>query len=344
VYDGLNYFEDTEDSGDGYNHFPADNSLTLTTLEHKPTIERKGESIDIRYELRLPKSLAEGTKRRSEQLVECPLTVSVRLDDFSPLVRMETRFDNQAKDHRLRAVFSPDIETDYSLAEGQFDMLKRTVHTDPQDWILENPTGVFPQQNFVVIQDDHKGLILANKGLPEYEWRQGGGLFLTLMRGVEWINRLGWMNRKERMQPTYPSMFAGGAQCLGPNKYEYALIPFTGNWEDEVRDVYGYIVPLMTRETKGAPKGEKSFLSLEPARLILSAVKKCETRESLIVRFFNPTGRTVTGRVAACRTIREAALVKLNEERIREMPVSGNSVGLTIEPSQILSAELVFGR
>jgi len=73
---------------------------------------------------------------------------------------------------------------------------------------------------------------------------------------------------------------------------------------------------------------ELSFLSLEPDTLVLSAVKRSEAGDALIVRFYNPVAETVQARVRLFKSIRRAQLVNLNEEFQADLGID-NDGGLT---------------
>jgi mannosylglycerate hydrolase len=338
VYDNLNFFEDTEDCGDEYNYSPLKNSVSFTTLNHKPEIRKTGDRLEISYDFYIPESITGDRKSREKKKVLCPLKTSVGLAGHSPVLRIMTEFDNRAEDHRLRAGFSPEIRTDYTLAEGQFDILKRTTHLNPEDWKSEIDLGaIFPQQGFVLIENNGNGLILANRGLPEYELKKGKGLYLTLLRSVGWLSRSDFMTRNGSAGPSLPTP---EAQCPGANKYEYALIPFVGSWQTRLRDIYNYLVPLKTYQTSVSGEEEKSYFSLEPANLVISAIKKSERGKSIITRIFNPVKTRIIGNLKVYKKVEKAVLVKLSEEPIKRLPVSGKNIKFRIDPFQIMSIEL----
>jgi len=74
----------------------------------------------------------------------------------------------------------------------------------------------------------------------------------------------------------------------------------------------------------------------------LSAIKKCDSRDSVILRLFNPTSEQVAGRVVCHREIQEAWLTNMNEERRDQLPATGNAVDVPCGHKQIVTLELVF--
>ena len=71
-------------------------------------------------------------------------------------------------------------------------------------------------------------------------------------------------------------------------------------------------------------------------------MKRCETRDSVILRLFNPTGDAQTAKVLCCDKPSEAWLTNLNEERREQLKVARKSVVLEIPKKKIVTLELVF--
>jgi len=85
-----------------------------------------------------------------------------------------------------------------------------------------------------------------------------------------------------------------------------------------------------------------SLVSLEPEELVISAIKKAENGEELVVRFYNTSDRQITGKLSAFRQIEKAAMTNLLEETIEEIPASGDRVDLSVGKHQIITLRLCF--
>ena len=84
-------------------------------------------------------------------------------------------------------------------------------------------------------------------------------------------------------------------------------------------------------------------MKLEPEQLILSALKKCEARDSIIVRFFNPTERELHGKLSFWEPIKLAWLTNLNEEQQKKLDVSKNgTLEIKVGHKKIMTVELTF--
>ena len=98
------------------------------------------------------------------------------------MVKVKAEFNNQAKDHRLRALFPSGLVTDHHYADSIFEVAKRP-NIPAKEWV--NPSNAQHQQAFVHVTDDSAGLMIANKGLNEYEILQetaGSTIAVTLLR------------------------------------------------------------------------------------------------------------------------------------------------------------------
>jgi mannosylglycerate hydrolase len=83
------------------------------------------------------------------------------------------------------------------------------------------------------VADRKWGVLLANRGLPEFEVlrHQDGGvtLGLTLLRCVGWLSR---DDLSTRPRHAGPGIATPGAQTFGVHHFDYAIVPFTGSWLD----------------------------------------------------------------------------------------------------------------
>jgi alpha-mannosidase/mannosylglycerate hydrolase len=85
-----------------------------------------------------------------------------------------------------------------------------------------------------------------------------------------------------------------------------------------------------------------SLLSLGPDTMILSAVKKAEDRDSLIVRAWNIGTKPVKAEFNFGREVRQAYSVNLAEKRLKRIAVkNGNVITIPCRPKQITSIEIL---
>jgi mannosylglycerate hydrolase len=334
-YAGLNLFQDGGDVGDLYNYSPPHDDVIVANPRYRPQIElvsggpaRATLRISLRYEL--PARCAEDRRSRHYEMVECPIISEVSLAPGVRRIEIRTEVENLARDHRLRVLFPAPLTTDVSEAEGAFEVVRRPVRQPPPlpgetPWSAwpEAPVDTHPQKRFVDVSDGRVGLAVLNRGLPEYEvvpWPVSGGVAvaLTLLRCVEWLSRADLETRRGHAGPM---LHTPEAQEAGRHVFEYALVSHAGRWQaDEalaLAQAQAFEAPLRAQVTgthTGRLSSAWSFLSVTPGTVAVSAVKRAEDEDALVVRLYNPMERSVDADVRLLFPFREVQLVNLNEE------------------------------
>ncbi len=353
-YEGVHLFEDSEDAGDEYDYSPAANSMTITSKGNQAcisVIERGPVRATMRIDLTLdlPQSLADNRQRRAEQSVPCEVTTLVSITSSSPRISFETSVDNRARDHRLRVWFPTGCTVTECHAESHFDVVTRSLDLpEAEDW-FQPPQPTKPTQGFVDVSDNETGLAVCSVGLPEYEvfkTDEGAVIALTLLRAVGWLSRSDLLTRSGNAGPKTPTPVA---QCLGKHTFHYALVPHQSDWFEA--EIWKYSAsakaPLRAFVSELSASGQHrklSFLRVEPDNLVVTAVKKAERYEALIVRFYNISGEATSAYLTCYKPIAQAELVNLNEELVESLDVDDSgSVTLPKVPGRrIITVALRF--
>lgn len=337
AYCNLNVFEDTGDVGDEYLHAKPISNPTVTSLgggAHVTVIEHGSVSATLKIDtvLDLPARADLATSARSEETVECPITSYLTVTRGVPRVDVVTVVKNAASDHRLRVLFPSGVAAGSSHADGQFDVVERPIRP-PEDWVNASP--FFPQQRWVDIGDGDRGLCIINKGLPEYEVYddEARTLAVTLLRCV---GRLSGGLDAPAAEPT-PE-----AQCLGTHTFEYAIYPHAGTWEEAQvwMQANQHNVPLLAVQTDqhdGELPSSLSFLQTSHPQLVVSAIKKAQESDMLVVRLYNTTARKIEGAAVTVPGASAACLLNLNEKRIGDVTFDRGSVRLDVGPKKIVT-------
>jgi len=354
MYDNCNAFEDSGDVGDEYNYSYPLRDRIVYNIGLPAVIELVEQGpLRVTYKvtqtLPVPKCATKDRQTRSQEMVDIPITSYISLSAGAKRIDITTEVENNAKDHRLRVLFPSGIQTDYSYAEGQYDVVKRAIQLpDPNDYLIEKPCPTHPQQSFVDINDGDSGLAIINKGLPEYEVKDDAfrTIALTLLRGVESINRNDLLTRPGGQAGwSYP---APGGQCLGKHTFHHAIAPHEGTWQDGLihREAHQHNVPCRVVQTdshQGNLPRELSFVSVYPDSFIISAIKKAEIEDALIVRVYNASDKTTTGEVRVSQKIKGAVLTNLNEEPLETItPNSEHVVTIQARPWQVKTVKMEF--
>ncbi|MDP6381097.1 MAG: glycoside hydrolase family 38 C-terminal domain-containing protein, partial [Phycisphaerae bacterium] len=155
---GLHYFEDGGDLGEGWNYVPPVRdeivsslgaSATISLIEDGPLCAR------YRVETRVlaPASASRTENTRSAERREIAVTSEIGLRAGSRRVEIKTTVDNTCRNHRLRVIFPSDICASDSLADGQFDVVKRPIEVPDRTGWKEPAPAEHPQQAFLDVTD-----------------------------------------------------------------------------------------------------------------------------------------------------------------------------------------------
>lgn len=353
VYPSLLEFEDTGDAGDSYAYVAPEHDTALKTGDTTPTITRiESNHLRERYRIihtwNLPAFLDRRRQRRSRATQAFRISTMVTLERRLPFVRLRITLDNTVKDHRLRVLFPTGIPADSSVAEGQFDLVRRPIKSRPGD--TSGP--MFPQLGFVDINDGTRGFSVFNIGLPEYELKDDSHrtIAITLVRSVEWLGDIGATNSQAE-EYKIP-----GAQCQRTYEFDLALYPHKGDTvAGEVKkyaDVFAS--PLLATQyplhpeawngTRPCPPTDqvlfeepddlrpqysplgwpsvRSFLDIRADGISVSSIKRAERNMGrIVIRLVNPTSRAQAGKVTSAFSLRKAYLLRLDERIVKPLRV-----------------------
>ncbi|MDE6357764.1 MAG: alpha-mannosidase, partial [Eubacteriales bacterium] len=259
---GLGVFEDCGDIGNEYIYFMPVGEKPITTKGIDAQIkiiedEPFRATVEVVHTMNIPKKanevldqeiqeLVEFKKRKAKrvsELIEQKITVRYSFEKVNPVIKAKAEFNNQALDHRIRALFETNLDTNYHYADSIFEIAKRD---NVPDKVWENPCNAQHQQAFVNVHTDECGLTIANKGLCEYEILRDGKntIAITIHRGTRELGDWGVFLTPE-------------AQCLGERSVEFAIIPHGAGKEQfkSYKLAYQYKIDWVTKELNLNNKG-----------------------------------------------------------------------------------------
>ncbi len=347
-YRGLNRLVDGGDRGDEYNYCAPDPDPLVDAPVIPPEVQLAEagparQTLETRMTYRLPARLTEG-RQRSTRMVSCPVVVRVSVSPGVPRVDVRTEIENNAEDHRLRAYFPSGVHSETVHAEQHFGVVNRSIALPEADetW-MEQPVGYQPQKTFVDVNDGKRGLLIANRGLQEYEalnTRGGVTVALTLLRCVGWLSRNDFPSRKGHAGPPFATP---GAQLIGRHVFEYAIIPHEGGWDQAYVEAHRFAVPMRARWNRqgaGLLPASASLLDLEGKGLVVTAVKRPEQGEGAVVRLYNTLDRATTGRLRPTEPWTRAQVVDMKEDALGPADVANGWVRLKLRPNEIVTLRL----
>jgi mannosylglycerate hydrolase len=348
---GLNRFVDGGDAGDEYNYSPPDRDELVNRPSQPPEIRLLEDgparwTLEVALEYSLPQALSPDAQARLSDRKPCRIVSRASLYPGVPRLDFETELDNQAEDHRLRVHFPAGLRTEASHAEQHFGVVRRAIALPEHgpNW-PETPQGTYPQKSFVDVNDGRRGLMLANRGLPEYEvldGSEGVSIALTLLRCVGWLSRSWMRTRPVQAGPLIPTP---GAQEQGRHLFHYSLIPHEGGWETAFSQAHRFAVPpraVFAAKGKGDLPPAASLLSVRPESFVLSALEEAEDADArsgqgLIVRLYNIADQPAEGEVRLEGAWQAVERTNLNEEPLGAAEVRDGWVRLSLRPNEIVT-------
>ena len=250
-----------------------------------------------------------------------------------PRIEFVTRINNKYPNVRLRVRFDTGIERKEYFRETQFGVI-----AEPTEYFTKTkgtePSGIPNFLSWFDICDGVRGITFMNKGLPAVEI-SNGSVYITLFRSVSGLSADGTAG------PLIPTP---DALELRPFTFKYAIQPHNGDWRQA--EMYKqaqefHHLPILTQaDSNGALAPEFSFLKLSPNNIILSALKKAEDTDELIMRFFETKGEATEAKVELFREIKRLTQVDLLEREEKELPFKGNGFGLEVKPFEIVTLKI----
>ncbi|TDL62751.1 alpha-mannosidase [Paenibacillus amylolyticus] len=309
TYKDLGVYENVGDIGNEYMFKQPENEVARTTEALQAEIRILEDtsylaSFEVIHHWEIPESADEMLDQEQRELIYYPHRKAQRSTKMIPLqirtvislsrsgkgVQMETTFNNQAKDHRMRALFPTDLVSAVHHVDSMFEIATRD-NTPAPEW--QNPSNTQHQQSFVDVSEQNAGLVVANLGLNEYEVLQDGRntIAVTLLRAVGELGDWGLFPTPE-------------AQCLGEHTFKIEIIPHDGNGaaSGAYIEAYQFQVPWTLAQTEvhtGYLTPSNTPLAWQGDGLAFSSLKVNEDSGDVMLRWFNMTTDSATLNLAA---------------------------------------------
>ncbi|KAA8747867.1 alpha-mannosidase [Paenibacillus sp. UASWS1643] len=313
TYKDLGVYENVGDIGNEYMFKQPENEVALTTQALQAEIRvledtSYSASIEVIHQWEIPESADEMLDQEQRELIYYPHRKAQRSTKMVPLqirtvvslsrngkgVQMETTFNNQAKDHRVRALFPTDLVSAVHHVDSMFEIATRDNKPAPE-W--QNPSNTQHQQSFVDVSEQNAGLVVANLGLNEYEVLQDGRntIAVTLLRAVGELGDWGLFPTPE-------------AQCLGEHTFKIEIIPHDGNGaaSGAYIEAYQFQVPWTLAQTEVHPgylTPSNTPFAWQGDGLAFSSLKVNEDSGDVMLRWFNMTTESATLKLATSQVI-----------------------------------------
>jgi len=239
-----------------------------------------------------------------------------------PRVDIKTHADWHEKHILLKVAFPVSAHNDMATFEIPFGSVQRpTTRNTP----AEQAQFEVPAERWADISDHKHGFSLLNDCKYGYDAKRNV-LRLSLLRSPDW-----------------PDPHADE----GPHDFTYSLYPHGGSWQDAQTIRRGYELnykPIVFAAEKhqGALPPEHAFLQVQPDNVIVTAMKKAEDDDSLIVRFYEWAGKATDVKLQLPPGAQQASDANLMEKPAASLPVENGLVTVRTGPFEIKTVRIRF--
>jgi alpha-mannosidase len=315
---GLGAIECVADEGDSY-----------TSSPRGPNLTRASDAVAVRV-------VHAGALRGRLEVVRrwdsagLAVTTHVQLDALARHVEFGFEFLNAHGARRVRAAFPLSARLARVVADGPFGPVERPARVPrPRAGDLESADPCAPMQRYVSVAGGTDALTVFADGLPQYEARPDGTVFITLLRAFDQLSRRDIPERAGHAG--WPTATPGGRQ-LGAVRARLAVL-LHGVEALDTRDeieaaAEAFLAPpvgLMRRALLEVP-AELRGPELSGDGLVLSAVKPAESGLGTVLRCYNATTRAAAGAWRVPWAVRSATLCRLDEEPLGDLRVARGGV------------------
>jgi mannosylglycerate hydrolase len=343
-YVNINYLSDQGECGNAWKHEPPvyDRKYNSLGVQANVSITESGplrSTITADFGFKVPIDYADGSTR-NDILVSLPVKIEYTLEAGSDQIGVKLTVDNRAKDHLLRVSLPTCLETKHSYADSHFDVVVRSIEIPDSTGWVERAFGTHPLRSFAGLSDGKDGLAVMPKGLFEYEVVNDSDktLMLTLIRACR--IKLAVSEEKVTELPDE------GIQCPGRRTFEYGIAIHKGDWKQAglVTKAASRNVPLrmvVSGRGRGDLPHSQSVITLDNTLLHITAIKKAEDGNGLIVRLFNPDTATQKATLTLGREFGCATQVQMDESTgIQSLNLQGKQLSLEVGAKKIFTIKL----
>ena len=239
-----------------------------------------------------------------------------------PRVDVKMQAEWHEKHILLKVAFPVSARSDKATFEIPFGSVERpTTRNTP----AEQAQFEVPAQRWADISDAKHGFSLLNDCKYGYD-AKGNVLRLSLLRSPEW-----------------PDPHADE----GHHEFTYSLYPHGGSWKGALTVRRGYelnykLISRPIERHQGSLTPEHSFLQAQPDNIIVTAMKKAEDENALVVRFYEWEGRDSDVTLQLPPGAQSATETDLMEKPMGNVSLRDGKVSLHAKPYEIKTIKVQF--
>jgi len=307
----LQAFKDVPQKYDAWNVDPG-------TFDVAPTLLTKADTVELLHAKSAHPAVRVTRNWQSSKFVQ-----TITLPPQAGLVDVENQIDWHERHILLKASFPLAASSNAATYEIPYGTIERPT-TRANSW--EKAQFEVPVMRWADLGDSQHGLTLLNEDKYGYD-AVNNLLRLTLLRA-----------------PTWPDPEAD----QGHHHFHYAVYPHAGTWKDAgtVRKGWEYNYPLTAVATTahtGALPSVHSFVSVAPENVVLTAVKKAEDANGLILRVYEWAGKTGTAEFHVPAGATAATVTNMSETpEGQPLTIANGVVKAPIHPYEILTVRVDY--
>jgi alpha-mannosidase len=239
-----------------------------------------------------------------------------------PRVDVKMQAEWHEKHILLKVAFPVSAHSDKATFEIPYGSVERpTTRNTP----AEQAQFEVPAQRWADISDSTHGFSLMNDCKYGYD-AKGNVLRLSLLRSPEW-----------------PDPHADE----GHHEFTYSLYPHGGGWKNALTIRRGYelnykLISLPLGKHQGTLAPDHSFLQAQSENVIVTALKKAEDENTLVLRYYEWAGKEGDVTIQLPRGAASATETDLMERPTGSIPIRDGGVTLDTKPYEIKTIKVQF--
>ena len=307
----LQAFKDLPKDYDAWNIDPG-------TLDVPPTKLTEADSVEL-----VEKGPARAAIRVTRHWQKSKFVQEIQLATGSDEVNVVNDIDWHEDHILLKAAFPLAASSDKATYEIPYGSIQRAT-TRNNSW--DKAQFEVPALRWADLGDGQHGFSLINNSKYGYD-------------GIDHMLRLSLLR-----SPTWPDPVAD----RGPQHFTYALYPHAGDWKQAltVRHGYEYNYKLKAMQVDvhgGSLPVEHSFLSVSPDNVVLTALKKAEDSNALILHMYESAGKQGNVEISLPPGATGATETNLMEQpQGSPLTVENGHVAVPIHPYEILAVRVDY--
>ena len=307
----LQFFKDLPQKYDAWNVDPGTFDVAPATVAQADSVELIGDKTP-HPAIRIVRTY------QSSKFVQ-----TITIPPGSAMVDVANEIDWHERHILVKAAFALAATSNFATYEIPYGTIDRPT-TRANSW--EKAQFEVPAMRWADLGDGQHGLSLINQDKYGYD-AVGNLLRLTLLRS-----------------PTWPDAEAD----QGHHSFHYALYPHAGTWKEAgtVRKGWEYSYPLTAVSTTshaGTLPAAHSFVSVAPENVVLTAVKKAEDANGLILRVYEWVGKTGVAEFRVPAGATGATITNMSETpEGAALEVQDGVVKAPIHPYEILTVRVDY--